>query len=423
MNHSEQTSMTKVVAASTIGTILEWYDFGVYGIAAALVFNELFFPKTLPWVGTLLSFATFGVGFLARPVGGIVFGYIGDRFGRKPAMMGTILVMGVASALIGVLPTYGAVGVWAPILLVVLRLIQGFGAGAEYAGALVYTVESASKYRGFFGSFPSVAVPASIILYSGVFSVISTLPKADLLTWGWRIPFLLSVLTVGVGLYIRASLIETLQPSLADAQAPRNPVREVFVKHPKQLLLTMLVQFQGVHTYTIQTFILAYLSGSLGISKSFGSAALMIAAVIGMGILLLAGWLGDKTSLKSVALAGALFSGLFAFPMFALLHTRTPAAIILALVLGLGGAYVMWGPTSALLPQLFPPDDRYTGVAVGRELGNAIISGSAPVVATLLTHFAQGSIWPVAGYLVVSSAIVFFSIAFLVKRGQGMDVT
>ncbi|KLU63259.1 proline/betaine transporter [Peptococcaceae bacterium CEB3] len=408
-------SIRKVVVASTIGTVLEWYDFGVYGMAAALVFNKLFFPNSSPWVGTLLAFATFGVGFFARPFGGMLFGYVGDRIGRKTALMATIIIMGLGTTLIGLLPTYRTIGFWAPVLLIVLRLVQGFGAGAEYAGALVFIVESSKERRGFFGSFPSVSIPISIMLYSGIFGLLSMMPQGAFLDWGWRIPFLLSIVTAAVGLYLRAGLHETQQFLEKKEKTKVNPIRQVFSKHPKELIITALLQFQGVHTYIIQAFVLSYLVSTLKFAKAFSSYALLIAAFIGIFVLIISGVVADKKGLKAVSLVGAVLSGLFAFPMFALLNTGNPFIVILAMTIGLGAAYVMWGPSSVLLPLLFPVESRYSGVVIGREFANAIVGGSAPFIATLLLHISHGSPWSVAAYMVVSSAIVFVSI-FVIKE-------
>src|SRR6266705_1876678 len=281
---SETNSIRSVVAASFIGTTIEWYDFFLYGTAAALVFNKLFFPKVEPSAGTLLALATYGVGFLARPVGGIVFGHFGDRIGRKSMLVLTLMIMGVATFLIGVVPTYNQVGPLAPVLLVVLRIAQGFGVGGEWGGAVLMAVEHAPKgKRGFYGSWPQIGVPAGLLLSTIVYFPFSRMPEADFLSWGWRVPFLLSIVLVGVGFVIRVRILET--PAFSQLketrQEARQPILEVLTKYPKEVLLAMgarLAENGAFYVYTV--FVLVYAVQHVHMDRNIVLWGLIIAAAI-----------------------------------------------------------------------------------------------------------------------------------------------
>ena len=324
-------SHVTVATASLIGTAIEWYDFFLYGTAAALVFNKLFFPKFDPMVGTIAAFATFAIGFLARPFGGMVFGHFGDRIGRKTMLYLTLLIMGLATAVIGVLPTYNDIGVWAPILLVAMRLCQGFGLGGEWGGAVIMAVEHAPDHRrGFYGSWPQLGAPLGLVIATIVFMLFSSMPDADFLSWGWRIPFLFSLVLVAVGLYIRMKLIESpaFQKVKDAKQESRMPIIEAIVNHWKNILLAMGVRFaENGLFYVYSTFSLAYATTQLKMPRITILYGVMIAAAIESLTIPFYGWLSDKVGRRPVYMFGAIFCGLlhshssgFSIPRFRNMH-------------------------------------------------------------------------------------------------------
>jgi len=323
---SSDTSIRKVAIASFIGTTIEWYDFFLYGTASALVFARLFFPKYDAMTGVMASYSTYAVGFIARPIGGIVCGHFGDRIGRKSMLIFTLSLMGVATALIGLLPTYDQIGVWAPALLIVLRIAQGFAVGGEWGGAVLMAVEHSPKgRRGFYGSWPQVGVPVGLLLSTGVFALITTLPEDALFSWGWRVAFLLSVLLVGVGLYVRLAMTEP--PEFAEikrtSSESKAPILDAVRQHPKNVVLAMgarIAENGAFYLYTI--FILTYATlPQIGFSRSSVLYAIALAAVVEIFAIPTYGWLSDKLGRRPVYLFGAIFTGLFAFSFFWLVET------------------------------------------------------------------------------------------------------
>jgi MHS family shikimate/dehydroshikimate transporter-like MFS transporter len=346
---SERSSIRQVVAASFIGTTIEWYDFFLYGTAAALVFNKLFFPKVEPSSGTLLALATYGVGFAARPLGGIIFGHYGDRIGRKTMLVLSLLIMGIATFFIGLMPTYAAIGIWAPIILVVLRIAQGIGVGGEWGGAVLMSVEHAPPgRRGFFGSWPQMGVPAGLFLSTVVFLIVQqTTSDEAFLSWGWRIPFLLSAILVGVGLFVRLRLYES--PAFqrikdTKTEAPM-PILDVLRKYPREVLLAMGMRIAENGTFYILTvWVLVYGNEELKLAKSTMLWGVVIAALIGLITIPWYGALSDRVGRRPLYLGGALFSLLFAFPFFWLVNTKTEILIWLAIILGVNvGHDLMYG--------------------------------------------------------------------------------
>ena len=405
-----RTNVVHVLLAAAVGSALEWYDFFIYGTASALVFGELFFPKFDPAVATLAAFATFGVGFAARPFGGLFFGHFGDRIGRQPVLVATILLVGGGTFLIGLLPTYASAGIWAPILLVALRLVQGFGAGAEFGGAAIMAVEYAPPgRRGWYGGFAPMGVTAGNLLAAGVFGLVATMPKASLLAWGWRIPFLVSLVLLGVGVLIRLRVAET--PVFAEIGAARPrlraPVLEAVRRHPRNFLVVVGARMaENGLGYLFPVFGLSYVVNTLHLPRSVALTGVILgnlAEVIGI---LFFAWLSDHVGRRPVYIGGALFSAAFAFPFFLLTDTRDPALIALAfiLVMGIGGG-AMFGPQAAYFAELFGPRLRYSGFAFARELGSVLAGGPAPFVSALLVGMMAGAPWGVACYVILLSLI------------------
>jgi MHS family shikimate/dehydroshikimate transporter-like MFS transporter len=408
MAASEGRHLRSVVLASFIGTTIEWYDFFLYGTAAALILNRLFFPNLDPVTGTLSAYGTFAVGFVARPLGGAIFGHYGDRLGRKKMLVWSLLIMGIATALIGLTPTYDRIGIWAPVLLVVLRFFQGIGVGGEWGGAVLLAVEhSGGARRGFHGSWPQMGVPGGLLLSTGVFAGLSAaLPESAFLAWGWRVPFLLSVLLIGVGLFVRLRILET--PSfvrLKEASGEsRMPLLEVFREHPREVVIGMGLRFaQNVVFYVYTVFVLSYGEKSLGYPRAVMLRAVMVASVVGLFSIPFWSYLSDRIGRRPVYLGGAVASAVIAFPSFWLLE-RSPRFIALALVLAINvGHDMMYGPMAAYFSELFGARVRYTGASLVYQLTSVFSGGLAPFVATLLlSRYGSGA---VAAYIVGCCAI------------------
>ncbi|WP_198138838.1 MFS transporter [Erwinia typographi] len=419
--------MKGVAAASLVGSALEWFDYFLYGTAAALVFNEIMFPKGHHFVSTILAFSTLALGFVVRPFGAIYFGQLGDKIGRKKVLVITLLLMGSATTLIGFVPGYDSVGVWAPIMLVILRLIQGFGAGAEFGGAAILTAESApANKRGFYSSFPGVGVYIGLLLSAGTFAVLTQLPKDIFLGWAWRIPFLFSALLVAVALTIRMKLSETAAfEKLAESGAvSKSPLRDLVKTEKKSLFVVAGSQVaQSGVSYVYQTFVIAYIVGTLHMAPSVGPVAVAVAAAFAMFTTPMFGALSDKFGRKAIYMFGAVFSALFAFPFFWLVNTGTVWGVIVAMTLGVGiGVAAMLGTQGAFFSEVFPSKVRFSGLALGREISAAASGGIAPLAAVLLSGMAEGASWPVACLAVVMSVITMIAVGFAPETHQ-LDLT
>ena len=400
----------RVVVASFIGTTIEWYDFFLYGTAAALVFNKLFFPGMEPLAGTMASFGTYAVGFFARPLGGIVFGHFGDTVGRKAMLVTTLMLMGVATVLIGLLPTYSTIGIWAPVLLVLLRFVQGFGVGGEWGGAVLMAVEHGhAGKRGYHASWVQAGVPVGLLLANAVFMACTALmPEADFLSWGWRVPFLLGVLLLAVGMFIRLKIMESpvfLSASTA-APAPAMPVLEAVRRHPRNVLLAMGARFaENAFFYIFTVLVLSYGSQQLGMDKKILLNAVLAGSAAQLIAIPLFGALSDRVGRRPVYLGGALSLALFAVPFFHLLGTRSPAVVMLAVTLGLIGHSAMYGPQAAFFSELFGTRVRYSGASLGYQLASPLAGGLAPIIATWLLGWSKGDPAPVAAYLILMALI------------------
>lgn len=405
----------RVIVAASVGSALEWYDFFLYGTAAALVFGELFFPKSDPLVGTLLSFLTFGVGFVVRPLGGILFGIMGDRYGRKPVLVITLLMIGIGTTLIGLLPTYAQIGYWAPILLVLLRVVQGLGAGAEYGGAVIYLVENAPpKHRGFWGGFAPLGVSVGNLMAAGAFALVTMLPREELMAWGWRVPFLASILLIAVGIYVRLRVTETpvyTEAVVARNKVESNPAMAALQKHPRNFMVVLGARLaENGLGYLFPVWGLSYVI-SLGVSRADALSALMVAFVVELFTILGFAALSDRVGRRPVYMFGALAGVALAFPFFWLVETKQWIYIALAFILARAVVTAaMFGPQASYFAELFPPQRRFAGFAFARELGSLLAGGPAPFLATALVAWASGAWWPVAIYAIVLSLLTAWAI-------------
>jgi metabolite-proton symporter len=424
--HGEKTPLRRVVMASLIGTTIEWYDFFLYGSAAALIFNKLFFPSFDPLVGTLLAFATYAVGFVARPLGGIVFGHYGDKIGRKRLLMLSLILMGVATVLIGLLPTYAQIGVWAPLLLIVLRLVQGFAVGGEWGGAVLMAAEHGdSARRGFWASWPQAGVAAGSLLSAGVLALMAGFQsEADFLAWGWRVPFLLSALLVVVGWYIRNRVSESpmFEAAMAEAEAPpKLPAMEVFRERPRALILGAGLRVgENISYYILTVFSLTYLVDVAAETRSLALNALLIGAAIQFFAIPLLALLSDKIGRRPVYAAGGLGLAAYAFLFFPMLGSGEPALIVLAIVLGLVLHSAMYGPQAAFITELFPTRIRYSGVSIAYQLTSIVAGSLAPIIALWL-YSEYDSYLPVAIYVGVTCAVSGLS-ALLARETKGVEL-
>lgn len=410
-------SPRRVAVASFIGTTVEFYDFLIYGTAAALVFPELFFPTASQNTGILLSFATFGVGFFARPLGGIVFGHFGDRVGRRRMLVYSLVGMGVSTVLIGLLPTYAQIGFAAPLLLTALRLAQGFAVGGEWGGATLMAVEHASeRRRGFYGAFPQMGAPAGTATATLAFYLVAQLPDEQFISWGWRIPFLASAVLIAIGLVVRLTITES--PDFSDLQeraaVVRTPIVEAFRKHWREILLVAGSYLaQGVFAYICVAYFVSYATTVAEIPRQWALFGVFVAAVVAVMTYPLFGSLSDRFGRKPLYLIGLVAMALSVFPTFALINTGRPALFVVALLLVFGLAMApAAGVTGALFSMSFDADVRYSGVSIGYTLSQVLGSAFAPTIATAL-YAATGTSNSIAGYLIAVAVISAVAVCFL----------
>lgn len=421
----QSSSIRQVMLAAFIGTTIEWYDFVIYGTAAAIVFNQLFFPSFDPLVGTLAAFSTFAVGFIARPIGGIVFGHFGDKIGRKTMLVMSLLLMGGATFLVGLLPTYATIGVWAPILLVTFRFMQGIAVGGEWGGAVLLAVEYApDNRRGLFGSLPQMGGSAGLLLATGVFAIFAALPDEQFIAWGWRVPFLLSIILVAFGLFIRLRIMET--PAFAEVKETgteaRFPILDVLRLHPKNVLLAggALLSNYGAF-YIITTFMLAYIPSQVGLSRSVVLNGVLIVAALDLIAVPIFAALSDRLGRRPVYAAGAAGTLLFAFPLFWLVNTGQTLLVYLGMGIAIVIHSAMFGPAAALCAELFGTKVRYSGASLGYQIAAVVGGGFTPLIATALLAWASGAAWPVALYLIAMTLITLTAI-YLVNETVGSNI-
>ena len=406
-------SIRRVALASLLGTTIEWYDFFLYVTAASLVFNQIFFPEFEPLIGTLLSYSVNAVAFVARPIGGALFGHFGDRMGRKSMLIATLLLMGIATFAIGCLPTYAQIGVAAPLILIVLRFLQGLGLGGEWGGAVLMAVEhSPENRRGFYGSFPQMGIPAGVIFSSLAFLAVAALPEEQFLSWGWRIPFLFSILLVVVGLYIRLNILESpafqgLQESGSESQMP---IIDTFRDHWRQVLVVAVAYLaQNVTFYILIAFTLAYGQDQLGLARPTMVSIVVISSTVSFFLLPVFALLSDRMGRKPLLLTGTVGMAIMAFVMFPLLDTRSYPLMLLGHLLLTLFQSMNLGPIATFFVELFSTRVRYTGATMGYQAGTIVAGGSALIVATALLDYT-GSGLSVAAYIAVMCVISFIAI-------------
>jgi MFS family permease len=414
---AHRAQLRRALIASTVGTTIEWYDFLLYGQVTGLVFGKLFFPKSDPLVGVLEAFAVFFIGFVGRPIGAAIFGHWGDRIGRKATLIATLLVTGFATMAVGLVPTYESIGIWGAVLLTVIRLIQGIGVGGEWGGSVLLAMEWArtSKNRGFLAAWPQFGGPAGLFLANLAVLFFSWLSGDQFLVWGWRIPFLLSIVMVGIGLWIRLGISETpvFQKVLDEERVERVPVLEVLKRQPKQVALSALVRMpEQAPGYIVGTFIFTYATTVLGAPRNFVLMAVLVQACLGFLWIPAAGHLSDRIGRKRMYMIGCVLSGLFGFLYFGLLDTRVPALIFVAIALSLLPVTTCYGPQAALIAESFTPRLRYSGTSLGYQLASIIAGGPSPFVATaLFATFASS--FPIALYILGCGLIGLVSVSLL----------
>jgi MFS family permease len=413
--HSRQ--LRRAIVASTVGTVIEAYDFLLYVIVAPLVFAKLFFPASAPLVGILQAFGIYAVGFIARPVGAALFGHYGDRIGRKVTLIATLLLTGLSTFAVGFVPGYQTIGIWGAVILTVVRFIQGLGIGGEWGGATLMSMEWArtNAHRGFITAWPQWGGPAGLFLANLAVLAFSAISGDQFLTWGWRVPFWLSIVMVGVGLYIRLGILETpiFSRILEERRIERTPVIEVIKRQPKQIILTALARMaeQGPF-YVYAAFVFVYGTKVSGASRDFLLTAILVATALSGISTPLAGHISDRIGRKRMYLIGAVATGAFAFIYFAMMNTMVPGLIFLAIVLSFIPHDMMYGPQAALIAECFTPRLRYSGSSLGYHLSSVIAGGPAPLIATAL-FAATGSGYAVALYILFCAIVSISATAFL----------
>jgi metabolite-proton symporter len=416
--------MRKVVVASLIGATIEWYDFFLYGVVAGIVFNKLYFPSGDPLISTMLAYGTFAVGFLSRPLGGVIFGHFGDRIGRKSMLVMTLTIMGVATVLIGMVPTYAQIGIWAPTLLLLLRVLQGIGLGGEWGGAVLMAFEYAPENkRGFYASIPQIGLALGLCISSGVVAVLSlTLTDAQFLAWGWRVAFFLSFALVVIGMYIRLNVMET--PEFTRIQKSGNesrmPIVEVISKYPGNTIAGMGARFiDGVFFNVFGVFSISYLTGTLHLQRTDALLGVMVAAFVMIFTIPFFGRLSDRVGRARIYFWGSLATGLSAFFGFWLMKNSGGNTMLawLAVVIPLGVVYAsIYGPEAALFSELFDAKVRYSGISFVYQFSGIFASGISPIVATWLLQRNGGDPWMIAGYCLAAGIISALSAAWVGMR-------
>lgn len=417
--------LRRAVIASTVGTAIEWYDFFLYSTVTGLVFAKLFFPQSDPWVGTLEAFAIYAVGFIARPIGAAIFGHYGDRIGRKSTLIATLLLMGLATAAVAVVPTYSSIGIWGAVILTVLRFIQGVGVGGEWGGSVLMSMEWArnDRSRGLVASWPQFGVPCGLFLANLAVLAFSQMAGDQFLAWGWRIPFALSIILVGVGLYIRLGILETpvFSKLVAERQVDRTPMLTVIREYPKEILLSAFARMsEQAPFYVFTAFVFSYGIGTLHVSRDFLLTAVLSASVLSFVSIPLCGHISDQIGRKNMYMIGAAVTGVFGFIYFAMLNTGSPTIIFLAIILSLIPHDMQYGPQAALIAESFTGRLRYSGSSLGYQLASVIAGGPAPLIATWLFGTFH-SATAIAVYIAVCAVMTLVATAMMTDY-TGKDI-
>jgi MHS family shikimate/dehydroshikimate transporter-like MFS transporter len=418
----QPSKMNAIVFASCFGTIIEWYDFLIYATAAALVFNQAFFPTFEPLAGTLAALGSYAVGFLARPLGGALFGHFGDRLGRKSMLVLTLFVMGLSTFLIGLLPTYGSVGVLAPILLIALRIVQGIGLGGEWGGASLMVLEHApADKRGLYASFVQIGFPIGLVLASSAFALATKLPSADFAAWGWRVPFLASIVLLLLGTFVRSRVPETpvFEGMQAAGDLSKNPFSEVVTKNAKSFLIAVGLKLSEVSwVYMLTVFVVVYGTTKLSLPKQLMLDAVLYAALFELISLPFFGWLSDQIGRRPLYILGALFTILFAFPLFWMLESKSVAVITAAVMIAMNfGHGMMFGPESAYFPELFGARVRYSGASFGFQVSAALGGGFSPIIATAMVGYFGGTTG--VSIMMIVLALITLAAALAARETKG----
>jgi metabolite-proton symporter len=420
------TNLRKAVIASTIGTTIEWYDFFLYGTAAGLIFGKLYFPNSDPLTATLAAFGTYFIGFVGRPIGAAIFGHYGDRIGRKATLIATLLFMGIATFLIAFVPTYESIGIWGAVILTVLRMIQGIGVGGEWGGSVLLAMEWSRHHghRGLVASWPQFGVPCGLFLSNLAVLVFSTWSGDQFATWGWRIPFAISIVLVAVGLWIRLGILETpvFQQLLDQRKIEKTPIIEVIKKQPKEIMLSALLRMaEQAPFYIFTAFIFAYAVGTLHMSRDLILAAVMAASCVSFFSIPLSGHISDRIGRRKMYLIGAATVGVFGFLYFGMVDTAIPWVVFLAIVLSLIPHDMQYGPQAALIAEAFTPRLRYSGSSLGYQLASVIAGGPAPLIATAL-FAAYHSGYAISVYIALCAVVSLISAAFMPDY-TGQDIS
>jgi metabolite-proton symporter len=417
--------LRRAVIASTIGTAIEWYDFFLYSTVTGLVFAKLFFPKSDPLTGTLEAFAIYAVGFIARPVGAAIFGHYGDRIGRKSTLIITLMLMGIATFLVALVPTYEQIGVWGAVILTILRFVQGVGVGGEWGGSVLMSMEWArdNNTRGFIASWPQFGVPCGLFLANLAVLAFSQMSGEQFLTWGWRLPFLMSLILVVVGLYIRLGIMETpvFTKLVSERKIARTPILDVIRQQPKEIILSALARLaEQTPFYIFTAFVFAYGIGTLKVSRDFLLVAVLTASVVSFVSIPLFGHISDRIGRKTMYMLGAVTVGVFGFVYFAMLETGSLVLIFAAIVLSLIPHDMMYGPQAALIAESFTGKLRYSGASLGYQLASVIAGGPAPIIATWL-FATYGTPFAIAGYILACAILTLIATAMMTEYA-GKDI-
>lgn len=422
--HSAQ--LRKAVIAATVGTTIEWYDFFIYGTAAGLVFPKLFFPNSDPLVGTLAAFSTYFIGFVGRPIGAAIFGHYGDRIGRKATLISTLLLMGAATFLVAFVPGYESIGIWGAILLTILRTLQGIGVGGEWGGSVLIAMEwsRTTKSRGLVAAWPQFGVPAGLFLSNLVILALSAWSGADFIAWGWRVPFLLSIILIGVGLWIRLGILETpvFKQLLEGKRIEKAPILEVIKRQPREIILSALVRMaEQAPFYIFTAFVFSYGTGTLKMSRDLVLTAVLVASCLSFITIPLSGHISDKIGRRTMYLIGAAVTGVFGFVYFAMLGSGSSTLVFIAIVLSLVPHDMMYGPQAALIAEAFTPRLRYSGASLGYQLASIIAGGPAPLIATAL--FAEYHTGYAVAIYIAACAVVSLIATAMMPDYTGKDIS